>query len=167
MTQLKLELNEQSEGYQKLLALAQINPAVALPNIGEALVNRTRRSFGTATSPYGERWQPLKPITLQRRRGGGGRPLQDTRVLYNSISWQSAGNLAIAVGSSDGVKARVHQFGNPNNRFFGRGRAPIPARPFLPIQPSGVNIPQPWQNDIIKELRSLFDRPRDKAGRFL
>lgn len=167
MTQLTLELDQNSEGYQKLLALAQVNPAQSLPVIGEMLVKRTRKSFDDTRSPWGQSWAPLSPVTLARRRSGGGRPLQDTRVMYNSISWQSAGNLAIAIGSSDGIKARVHQFGNPNNKFFGKGRAPIPARPFLPITTTGVDIPDSWRDEIIKELRSLFERPRDSAGRFL
>lgn len=96
-------------------------------------------SFDSQSSPGGAPWAPLKATTIARRRKGGGsgspRALVDTGRLRQSITGQ-AGATGFRFGSNVAY-AGAQQLGNPNNRFFGRARAPIPARPFMPIEKQG------------------------------
>lgn len=96
-------------------------------------------SFDGQRSPGGQPWAPLSAITIARRRRGPGngfpRILINTGRLRQSITGQ-AGNKGFHFGTNV-VYAGAQQFGNPNNRYLGRARAPIPARPFLPVESRG------------------------------
>jgi phage gpG-like protein len=96
-------------------------------------------SFDAQASPGGAPWAPLKQTTIARRRKGGGnaspKALIDTGRLRQSITGQ-AGPTGFRFGTNV-VYAGAQQLGNPSNRFFGRARAPIPARPFLPVERGG------------------------------
>ena len=141
----------------RLEALAGLDAAGALPEIGDALVSRVLESFEESRAPDGESWQPLARATkvgrLRRdrrnfRKGGGlskrGRqavragfqPLVDTGRLRASITRNVYGN-AVEIGT-DVAYAATHQFGDA-----GRG---IPARPFLP---EGA-LPPAWEQDVVE-----------------
>lgn len=96
-------------------------------------------SFDSQSSPSGAPWAGLSEVTLARRRKGKGsgspRALIDTGRLRQSITGQ-ASDQGFRFGTNV-VYGGAQQFGNPRNRFFGKHPAPIPARPFMPIERDG------------------------------
>lgn len=130
-------------------AVGPAGMAAPLREIGEDLVEATKRRFETGTAPDGSRWVPNSQTTildyLKRSSGnyrkdgrlstkGAGRamgkkPLVDSGELQDTIRYQVEG-LDLFVGTNrfsgewDGGAA-VHQFGSRDGS--------IPARPFLGI----------------------------------
>lgn len=130
------------------------NPRPALEAIGAAVVTATDLAFRGQHDPWGQPWTPLSAVTQARRRQGprpgNNQILRDNGILANSISAQVSGD-AVIVGT-DVVYAAPHQFGNPANRMFNTPRgnpAPIPRRSFLPIRPSGVDLPASLRAEIL------------------
>jgi phage virion morphogenesis protein len=152
-----IDVRNDSGVKRRLRQLANADPEQAMPVIGETLVDLTKATFRAERSPYGQPWKPLSPATMaMRRQGSSSRILQNTRRLYNSISAQPV-NDGISVGTNV-VYARAQQFGNPDNRFYGGARAPIPARPFLPWKPgaSKPELPTDWMDEVISVLSALY-----------
>lgn len=130
----------------------------ALRQIGEDMVDSTRRRFATGTAPDGARWTPNSQTTLLRYLGGkdrprglfgkrdgrltakgigvalGKKPLVDSGNLASTINYQVVdGGRTLLVGSPQKYAA-VQQFGAKKGSLG--GGAPwgdIPARPFLGI----------------------------------
>lgn len=121
-----------------------------MQEIGEQLIESTKRRFATGTAPDGTPWVANAPSTdltyLSKFRGSIGkngrltrsgigrvtskRPLiGESRRLSSEIHYRATRN-SVDVGSAVEYAA-VQQYGNPSNRFFGRAPAPIPARPFV------------------------------------
>ena len=96
-------------------------------------------SFDSQTSPSGTPWDGLSDTTIARRRKGKGegspRALIDTGRLRQSITGEAT-DKGFRFGTNV-IYGGAQQFGNPKNRFFGRQPAPIPARPFMPVEKSG------------------------------
>mgnify|MGYP001076222310 CR=1 FL=1 len=126
--------------------IGNLRPAYAA--IGEALAESTKDRFSSSTGPDGERWAPLAQATvlgrLDKTKGAytkksgklskkglsaviGMRPLVDTGVLQDTITWQAdATSAQIGTNRFAGewdAGAAVHQFGSRDGT--------IPARPFL------------------------------------
>lgn len=123
-----------------------------MQDLGEHLVEATKRRFETSTAPDGSRWALNAETTylryLGRFQGGEGvdgrlnakgaaraaakKPLiGETRALSTSINYL-AGDQFVEIGSPM-VYAAVQQFGAKARSFTG-GKSPwgdIPARPFL------------------------------------
>lgn len=130
----------------------------ALKQIGEDMVDSTRRRFATGTAPDGSRWAPNSQTTLLRYLGSkdrpkgvfgkrdgkltakgvgvalGKKPLVDSGNLASTINYRVVdGGRTLLVGSPQKYAA-VQQFG-ADKGSLGKG-APwgnIPARPFLGI----------------------------------
>lgn len=78
------------------------------------------------------RWQALSQVTLDRRRkeGKGAKILEDMGYLKSPWKHLYTHNDAkIQSGVNYGM---VHELGNPDNRMFGKAKAPIPQRKILP-----------------------------------
>lgn len=125
--------------------------------VGLLFAERARGTFVAQQDPWGGPWAPLSPVTLARRRDEaveGATILRDTSTLLNSLMHApDATGVDIRIGNTN-RPAQVHQFGNPNNRFFGKALAPIPARPMLPIRGDGsVQLPPDWVDDLIDITR--------------
>jgi len=112
----------------------------AFEEIGELLVTSITKNFevGGRYSVPGtwrggsNKWQPLSPATLKRKRGN--KILIETTNLLNSINWQADID-SVEVGSNR-VYAAIHQFGGK----AGRGRkVTIPARPYLVVQQENLD----------------------------
>jgi len=152
--------------------------------VAENLHAEVMESFRTQTDPWGTPWQPHSPTTLAlRRRGGlfgakrrrasfntGAQLLKDSGVLMDTIVPSSTPTgAAVEVTGPAARYGRVQHFGNPRNRLPNKAsgvRAPIPARPFLPLRPDGrVDLPQVVFDDTIEILRRhLFDDPGSGSG---
>lgn len=127
------------------------DPSDALDAIGLSLAANIRDNLGQGLDYRGTPFAPLKNPN-ERRTGKSPRvspePLNDTRLhIYKRINHQLEGRDAVAVGLLDTPPSEesigpVHQFGDP--------RRNIPARPFLPITPTGQpDIPQDWEDEIV------------------
>ncbi len=127
---------------------------------GRNLEQQARQGFRNESDPFGTPWAPHSPVTKQmrERRGRTGvSVLSDFGKLYGTIRSESDATSATLMIGGPGSWAAVHQSGNPNNRMFGRARAPIPARPMFPEQSQG--LPQPWLEAILDPI----DRALEKA----
>ena len=113
--------------------LAQLgNMAPVMEDIGRALGNLTEDAFENS----GPGWAALSPVTVARRGSAG--PIlvvSGGSGLVGSIT--HGGDATKAWVGASKAYAAAQQFGNPANRFYNTPRgapAPIPPRPYLPIQ---------------------------------
>jgi len=97
-----------------------------------------RKRYGTMTRDRASRVRYARSTGRTNRAGeslyGGFKVLQDEGKFRGSVTRQtSTFPPAVAVGSNF-VGARVHQFGNPAHKAWGRKPSPLPARPWLLMQ---------------------------------
>jgi len=142
----------------RLRGIAQrtANMAPMLRVIGQDTITLIDDNFRDARTATGTAFTPLSATTLSlnpRRRGGT--PLSDTSRLRRSFT--VAANAASLVFGTNAVQARAQFFGNPNNRLFGKARAPIPARNPLPLSSDGRTL----------EPRAFWDDARARLSHWL
>ena len=141
--------------------LLDLSPALEV--VGAATVTVTDDAFENQRSPSGAEWDDLSPTTVAmrvRKRGPAALParrLIDTSRLRQSITTRASAS-SFTFGSNV-VYAAAQHFGNPNNRMFGGKRAPIPPRPFFPVEMTGDGLDvmqggdagEHWQyvNDVV------------------
>lgn len=128
--------------------------------VGNEALALVLECFVLETSPFGEKWKQS-----QRARRDGGKTLQDTRRLHNSINLRVTGKDSFRIATN--VKyARIHNEGGDIKRkerlqrrskrglFSRRGRysswlgatqVTMPKRQFMPIK--GV-IPRAWMKRL-------------------
>lgn len=103
------------------------HPRRALVQIGESLVESTKRRIELGQQPDGEPFAPNSPVTIARK--GHGRPLIGSGTLVNeTINYDVQGDTLIVGSSSE--YAAMQQFGGKKAEFphlWGD----IPPRPFL------------------------------------
>ena len=147
----------------------------ALEAFARVLRTRIQLGFRMARSPWGAPWRKLAPGVSRQ-----GQPLRNTGRLYGSIGVRRTGN-GITVGTNLQIPGRstslgaVHQFGmtiRPKNGKFlvwtppGRKglvfaeEVTIPARPFMPIRPSGqVDLPPDWARSALSAMARALEIP--------
>lgn len=123
-------------------------PEPGMEAIAEVIGAQVDASFASRTDPWGNAWAPLSPTTIEIRaqrgdRGGSLRRTKYARVL-------DGGRRAV-VGLAASF-ARAFGSGAPLNKAFGRGSAPIPARPVLPLRGRRVEPPP----EVRAEMRARF-----------
>lgn len=105
-------------------------------DIGEELVDSTKKRFSTHTAPDGTQWQDNSPVTILLK--GFDNPLTgETLSLQRGIQWQIEGD-ELQVGSSS-LYAAIQQFGGTKEEFpnlFGD----IPSREFLGLSSDDETI---------------------------
>jgi phage gpG-like protein len=147
-----IELTLQEDASAKLGEAASLldDLTPVMNEIGEYMVEATRKRFAAGVGPDGVPWAPKSPATLDaaRRnplRGNDPRPLHSLGILRDSTFYQ-AGHDHVEIGSNR-IYAGVMQFGAEAGAFGAfvgkdkRGRdhfhsipwGDIPARPFLGI----------------------------------
>lgn len=135
----------------------------AMNSIGGALKTRVQMGFLTSTAPDGTPWKRLKHRS--------GKPLMDTRVLRNSITFNATDD-QVEVGTNIEYGA-VHQFGKAGKKrtfvrritqAFGKplkfpvwqtvrnAQWSLPARPFLPES----GLPQKWVDGIVERIQAYL-----------
>lgn len=152
MINIEISDNGVGQALDRLFRSAQ-KPRPVLEQIGEILVDSTKRRFSTSTGPDGQRWAPNTETTILRylgvykssfskrggrltkkgaERAGSKRPLiGETGSLSSQISYAINGAGTLFVGSTM-IYAAAQQFGAKKHQF--QGKAPwgdISARPFL------------------------------------
>lgn len=152
------------------------NMQPVMQEIGEDIMERTKRRFGTSTGPDGQRWQQNAASTVlsmiarmgrkARLKNGnlskkaqktlmGKKVLVDTGSLARQFEVTATAN-SVTVSNSM-IYAAIHQFGGE----AGRGKSvTIPARPFLPVTSSGEMYPDD-QKLVLEALQSYL---RDAIG---
>jgi phage virion morphogenesis protein len=116
----------------------------AYEGIGASLKDNIRLGFVDSTSPYGEKWLPLKHRV--------GQPLVDTGRLRDSITYR-ASNDGVEVGTNV-VYAAIHQFGGMAGR---KQAAHIPARPYMPVRENSVDLPDDWKTEVLTIVKSYIE----------
>ena len=144
--------------------------------IGQGIEERIDARFSTSTGPDGQRWEKNSPVTLARealrlalsngnrrkdgrlnRRGAerlaAKRPLiGETGTLRNQIAMQADGQGVTVTASA--VYAAIQQFGGTRAEFPNLW-GDIPARPFMPVTPSGDLYPTEAEA-IMADLNDYF-----------
>jgi phage virion morphogenesis protein len=126
----------------------------------EQVAQQSIQSQQSATT--GRSYAPLTPTT-QELQNKPPRPALWSRTLGGSpmVKMTLLGKDSAMI-SSQIPYSEVHQYGNPNNTLFGR-KAPIPARPFLPVKRDGTfsskfeerleEITSEWIDEKLEENR--------------
>jgi phage virion morphogenesis protein len=154
-------------------ALATLAQRVAHPQpvyqlIGEGIMERTKRRFGSSTGPDGAPWTPNAPSTLasffarpgvKAKKGaaqGGKKPLIGHSGRLKSQFSVVATDASVTVGSST-LYAAIQQFGGKKSAYPNLW-GDIPARPFLPVHADGTLYPDE-QKRILDAIRAFLERP--------
>ena len=137
-----IEVKGLEELQAKLKSLQNIEKKTKplMQTLGNILQNEIEASFENESSPFGQKWQALKPSTIRQKQKLG----KSSNIL------RSDGNLADKwIVKADDKKATVSNNTNKNGFVYGlvhqfgtnkAGRSKnvrIAARPFLPVDKSG------------------------------
>lgn len=165
---------DDSEVTAALTALAARidNMQPVMQEIGEDIMERTKRRFGTGIGPDGQRWQQNAASTVlsaiaklgkkARLKNGnlskkaqktlmGKKVLVDTGALAREFDVDATRN-SVTVGNLMEYSA-IHQFGGKT----GRGKnVTIPARPFLPVTAEGALYPDE-QRAVLEAVQSFLE----------
>lgn len=133
-----------------------------MQTLGNILQNEIEASFENESSPFGQKWQALKPSTIKQKQRHG----KSLNIL------RSDGNLADRwIVKADDKKATVSNNTNKNGFAYGlvhqfgtnkAGRSKnvrIAARPFLPTDKSGNLAPKTKQaikNEVIDFIKKAL-----------
>lgn len=109
-------------------AVGDLSPAFR--EIGEVLVESSKKRFETGTGPDGNPWAENKPSTIARK-GSGKPPLIDSGTLMNEIHFRLVGNDELEINNPMEYAAMM-QFGGTKAEFPHLWND-IPARPFFGI----------------------------------
>lgn len=90
--------------------------------IGKMIVEKARSYLGTP-GPAGNKWRPIKPDTLKKRKVNRNKnPLLDTGEMRSSIKITERGKMGVVVSATH-WRAHIHE--------YGRTMRNIPRRPFM------------------------------------
>ena len=128
-----------------------------MQTLGNILQNKIEDSFENESSPFGQKWQALKPSTIKQKQRRG----KSLNIL------RSDGNLAYRwIVKADDKKATVSNNTNKNGFAYGlvhqfgsnkAGRShniKISARAFLPVD-KNRNLPKDLE-DVVKKVTIKF-----------
>lgn len=151
--------NEDALRVLNALSVALADRGKLFKEAGRNLAQRARQGFRSESDPMGQPWRPHSPVTRRERARKGSTgvaKLFDSGRMFSSIRSDADESSATVSIGGEGMFAAVHQRGNLNNKAWGRGLAPIHARPMLP---EGPELPEAWA------LAALgpFDRAIEKA----
>lgn len=136
-----------------IAACGDAKPAMSALSL--SLEQRIKDGFTGQVDPWGNPWARHSQVTIDRRKKDTDKSaikiLEDSGDMLNSIASSiSDDSLDIWIR---GPQANAMQFGNPDNRMFGKALAPIPARPFMPIRPDGnADLPPDWLQEMVDVL---------------
>lgn len=150
-----IQITLESQAVQQ--ALTQLSQRLGnlhepMSEIGRTLVDNILINLGQGRDYRGHAFDPLSEKYMEavpRRRGGI--PLNDTRMhIYQRITYLASED-SVTVGMNevgDDPIGFTHQFGLPS-----RG---IPMRPFLPITSDRVDMPDDWEDEVLRIISSYL-----------
>ena len=110
------------------IAAALTDPLPLMQELGDYLVDSTKKRFPTGTAPDGSVWAPKSPVTLARYPGSSAPLIGESKSLSQNIS-ANAFSDRVEWGSPM-VYAAMQQFGG-TKAAFPHLWGDIPARPFV------------------------------------
>lgn len=113
----------------------------------ENIVNDSIQRQRSATT--GQKYKDLTPLT-QKLEKKPATPALTSKSGFARIVRLEIINKKTALIHTSIPYGDLHQFGNPNNKVFGNGKGPIPARQFLPITKDGK-----WTQKFEKKLEQI------------
>ena len=144
---------EELQGKLEKLSKALENKTPLLRRVANTLQNATEESFDKQASPFGEKWKPNAPKTLQKKRGN--KILIQSGLLSQSFTQKVTGTSA-QVGTNKEYAA-IHQFGGKAGR---NRKVIIPARTFMPINKNG-EIPKDFgerlEQEVVDYLKKVLE----------
>lgn len=143
---------EELQGKLERLSKALENKTPLLRRVANTLQNVTEESFDKQASPFGEKWKPNSPKTLQKKRGN--KILIQSGLLSQSFTQKVTGTSA-QVGTNKEYAA-IHQFGGKAGR---NRKVIIPARTFMPINQNGEipkDLGERLENEVVDYLKKVL-----------
>lgn len=154
-----IEVKGLEELQTKLKSLQNIDKKTKplMQTLGNILQNKIEDSFENESSPFGQKWQALKPSTIKQKQRHGKSlnilrldgNLADRWIVKADDKKATVSNNTNKNGFAYGL---VHQFGS--NKAGRSHNIKIPARAFLPID-KNRNLPKDLE-DVIKNVMTKF-----------
>lgn len=134
---------------------------------GVYMLRETDKNFRQQKSPDGKPWKGIRPITKGARRGGGGggKALQDTGFMKNSLSFKPMGNDGIKVFSAHKYAA-FHQGIDKSGKQVKEHKIKPVSRKYLaiPLKPiSRTKKPREFKDTFVRKSnkgRLVIVRPK-------
>lgn len=119
------------------------NPEPLLDLIGDALIQDIRLNFDTESDPEGNRWIPLRPGTLAKKRFNGSRLeiLQETGRLLESIDKAFEQNSVIVGPDTGGTTTKTSTIAVVHQKGFTHFQSKqfVGPRPYVGISTRQIN----------------------------
>lgn len=112
---------------EMLIRLSDMTPV--MERTAERLEAMTKESIDGGTGPNGERWAPLAPATVEIYRKQGRTPGKLMGSLGGTLRRETQPLQATLISEHRAAGALLE--GTDKLRVFGKGRATLPARPFI------------------------------------
>lgn len=125
------------------------DPRQPLAEVAAVMRADIQERWDSETDPWGGSWAARSIHTLEIREKLGRDPIPG-KFFASALSTQDG--KAVDVGFSNPIPRWFHD-GNPNNRVFGRGRGPRPARPVLPLKGGTVDLPADLEAALMEAFR--------------
>ena len=173
MTSFKIQING-DDAFAALNRLGRLGTDISpfLQAIGEGVMERTKRRFGSASGPDGVPWRANARSTIEnfiRAKGGYGKrginkkgqgwAMAKTPLMGHTGDLARQFHVAVegfTVTVSNSMKyAAMQQFGGKKAQFP-KLWGDIPARPFLPVTAAGDLYPQE-RASVVAELNRYLD----------
>ena len=138
--------------------LSGVTVALRMRKLGIKLFKTNRRGRRTGLTARATRSLP--------GQSSGFRILFNVGSLRNSITSRVDGRRVRGSAGGPAAKyARKQQDGDPDNKIFGKYRAPIPSRKYLPIRGGRVDLPAELRAEVVEMVRAgIFRAIRGTAA---
>ncbi|NPA72683.1 MAG: phage virion morphogenesis protein [Gammaproteobacteria bacterium] len=132
MAGVKVDLTQVTQAFSELNQLTTSLEPVFL-DMGEILLNNTRDRLTAGNDIHGQKFTPLKYLTVKRKKRNKDNVLIESGDLFRELTYQLVnGGKGLEFGS-DRKYAAIHQFGSDAGSF--NKPSGIPSRPFLGLTP--------------------------------
>lgn len=165
MSEIKIDDHEFQRRMHSLIeALGDAHFHRVVGDIGQNLVERTKRNIERGRDWQNRKFAENRPVTLARKRGS--KPLIDTgSFVANRIFYHVTGRSLIL--GAGGVQAATLHYGAKKGQF-GRTRrgAPIPwgdipARPYMPVTDDGTNLVPAAREEVLTSITEYLEQASD------
>lgn len=133
----------------------------------QTLLEYTEFLMAAHEDPWGASWAPLSEVTvrLEEEDASNTANTSFSRIgSFRVFEYDHKVKADVIVRRKDRSVAGILNFGNPENKVFGRGAGPIPARSFLPITQGGeLNMPEPLRQRLIGIVRQALQETLRRA----
>lgn len=129
-----------------------------MDRVNEIVSEQIQASFKDKSSPEGGRWPNPSDTSVELGSAGN---LKKSGKLFKDFRKGKRKQRGVEFRSSLPYASAQH-FGNPKNKMFGKYDAPLPARPYLPIDTSG-RVYESTQERITESLDEMLQEAIDRV----